>query len=93
FGSPRKVHRYPLKKILCLGDIWYIEMKEWLRSNPDKKKSRYRRFITNWLSRSQERGGSKEKKGGQNGGSNQNRQHYRTDKSRKEDKYKDLYEV
>lgn len=30
----------------------------------------------------------KEEKGG-----NQNRQHYRTDKSRKEDKYKDLYEV
>ena len=28
-----------------------------------------------------------------NGGSNKNRQHYRTDKSRKEDKYKELYEI
>ena len=34
-------------------------MKEWLLSNPSKRKGNYRRFITNWLSRSQERGGSK----------------------------------
>jgi hypothetical protein len=31
---------------------------QWLRSNPTKaKKKQWRRFITNWLSRSQERGG------------------------------------
>ncbi len=36
-----------------------LEMKEWLLSNPDKKKVRYRRFITNWLGRSQDRGGTK----------------------------------
>jgi len=33
--------------------------KQWLLSNPEKRKKNYRRFITNWLSRSQERGGSK----------------------------------
>ena len=33
-------------------------MKQWLLSNPNKRKKLYRRFITNWLSRSQERGGS-----------------------------------
>ena len=35
------------------------QMKEWLLSNPDKKKVRYRRFITNWLGRSQDKGGTK----------------------------------
>ena len=33
-------------------------MIEWIKSNPKKgKKENYRRFITNWLSKSQERGG------------------------------------
>ena len=33
-------------------------MTEWLKANPEKAhKRRWRRFITNWLSRSQERGG------------------------------------
>jgi len=35
------------------------QMREWLISNPNKKKKNYRRFIINWLSRSQERGGTK----------------------------------
>ena len=35
------------------------KMADWLISNPEKKKKNYRRFITNWLSRAQERGGSK----------------------------------
>jgi hypothetical protein len=29
----------------------------WLVANPEKRKSNYRRFLTNWLARSQERGG------------------------------------
>ena len=32
---------------------------EWLKANPTKTKSNYRRFITNWLNRTQDRGGSK----------------------------------
>lgn len=32
---------------------------EWLRSNPAKRKKAVRRFLTNWLSRSQERGGDR----------------------------------
>ena len=35
------------------------KMADWLLSNPDRKKKNYRRFITNWLSRTQERGGSR----------------------------------
>jgi len=35
------------------------KMADWLLSNPDKKKIRYRRFISGWLSRTQDRGGSK----------------------------------
>jgi len=35
------------------------KMADWLLSNPDRKKKNYRRFITNWLSRAQERGGSR----------------------------------
>ena len=31
---------------------------EWMRSNPSKRKSNYRRFLTNWFSRTQERGGT-----------------------------------
>lgn len=32
------------------------KMAEWLLSNPTKRKKNYRRFITNWLERTQERG-------------------------------------
>ena len=34
------------------------KMAEWLKANPDKKKIRYRRFIVNWLARTQDNGGS-----------------------------------
>jgi len=37
-----------------------IKMREWLLANPDKKKKNYRRFIINWLIRTQDRGGTKE---------------------------------
>lgn len=33
--------------------------REWLLSNPERKKKRYRRFITQWLARTQEHGGTK----------------------------------
>ena len=39
------------------------KMGEWLKANPDKKKIRYRRFIVNWLARTQDRGGSGNGKG------------------------------
>lgn len=34
------------------------KMADWLISNPKKRKKNYRRFITNWLSRTQDKGGS-----------------------------------
>ena len=43
----------------CDIDIELAKMREWILANGAKgKKSNYRRFITNWLSRSQDRGGS-----------------------------------
>lgn len=36
-----------------------LEMADWLLNNPQKRKKNYRRFISNWLSREQERGGTK----------------------------------
>ncbi|MBU4208147.1 MAG: hypothetical protein KKD12_00435, partial [Proteobacteria bacterium] len=33
-------------------------MKQWLLSNPSKRKKNYRRFVTNWLGRQQDKGGT-----------------------------------
>ena len=33
-------------------------MREWLLANPNKRKVNYRKFIVNWLSRQQQRGGT-----------------------------------
>jgi len=47
----------------CDVKVELAQMREWCIANPKKaKKKNYRRFITNWLSRSQERGGTKKKK-------------------------------
>ena len=47
----------------CDIKIELAKMKEWVLSNKAKgKKSNWRRFITNWLSRSQDRGGTKKGK-------------------------------
>mgnify|MGYP001109814713 CR=1 FL=1 len=43
----------------CDIKIELAQMEEWLLANPKKRKKNYRRFITNWLSHSQERGGTK----------------------------------
>ena len=50
----------------CDIDLELNAMKAWLLANPDKKKIRYERFIVNWLSRTQQRGGNK--LNGNNGG-------------------------
>jgi len=34
------------------------KMGEWLKANPTKKKSNYRRFIVSWLTRTQDKGGT-----------------------------------
>lgn len=43
----------------CDVELELKQMREWLISHPEKRKKKYRRFITGWLSRSQERGGTK----------------------------------
>lgn len=43
----------------CDIDMELLKMSDWLLSNPDKRKTQYRRFITNWLSRTQDKGGTK----------------------------------
>ena len=35
------------------------KMKSWLVANPSKRKTRYERFINNWLSRQQDKGGTR----------------------------------
>lgn len=42
----------------CDIEVELYKMREWLLANPEKKKKNYRRFITNWLSRTQDKGGS-----------------------------------
>lgn len=42
----------------CDIDLELYKMREWLLANPDKRKKNYRRFIVNWLSRTQDKGGS-----------------------------------
>ena len=43
----------------CDIDQELRKMREWLLANPKQKKINYKRFITNWLSRTQDKGGSK----------------------------------
>lgn len=42
----------------CDSTIELAKAAEWIRANPTKVKSNWLRFLTNWFSRSQERGGS-----------------------------------
>lgn len=46
----------------CDINLELHKMREWLLANPAKRKSNYRRFIVNWLSKTQDQGGS-EKQG------------------------------
>lgn len=46
----------------CDITIELAKMADWLLSNPKKRKKNYRSFITNWLSRQQDRGGTKVRK-------------------------------
>jgi hypothetical protein len=44
----------------CDIDVELLRMREWILSNPAKaKKKNWRRFIVNWLARTQERGGTR----------------------------------
>lgn len=42
----------------CDIEVELERMKQWLLANPNKRKKNYRRFIVNWLSRQQDRGGT-----------------------------------
>ena len=43
----------------CDIDQELRKMREWLLANPKQKKKNYERFINNWLSRTQDKGGSR----------------------------------
>lgn len=43
----------------CKVERELTKMAEWLEANPTKRKSNYARFIFNWLTKSQDRGGTK----------------------------------
>ncbi len=55
-GEDKKVweEAYPA----CDIDIEFLKMKAWLLANPDKRKYNYKRFINNWLSKQQDKGGT-----------------------------------
>jgi len=59
--TPKDIERWKEAYPACDIKVELAQMREWLKANPDRRKKNYRRFITNWLSRSQERGGSKKK--------------------------------
>jgi len=42
----------------CDIELELYKMREWLLANPEKRKKNYRRFIVNWLTRTQDKGGS-----------------------------------
>ena len=42
----------------CDIDMEFLKMKAWLLANPDKRKYNYKRFINNWLSKQQDKGGT-----------------------------------
>jgi predicted phage replisome organizer len=46
----------------CDIDTELCKMREWLLGHPEKRKKRYRPFITGWLSRTQDAGGTKGRK-------------------------------
>ena len=52
--------RWAITYPACNIEIELLKMEDWLLSNPTKAKSNYRRFITNWLSSQQDKGGTKE---------------------------------
>lgn len=43
----------------CNVDLELKKMGVWLDANPNKKKSNYKQFINNWLSKTQDKGGTK----------------------------------
>jgi predicted phage replisome organizer len=43
----------------CNVEAELNRMHMWLKANPTKRKGNYRKFITNWLSRTQDKGGTK----------------------------------
>lgn len=56
----------------CDVESELLKMIEWIKANPDRgKKSNYRRFITNWLSRQQDRGGTNRQPGNRPAGANE----------------------
>ncbi len=57
--KPKNIEDWDKAYPACDIKLELSQMKEWLLSNPSKRKANYRRFITNWLARSQEKGGSK----------------------------------
>jgi hypothetical protein len=56
--EPEDIDRWKSVYPACDIPVELDRMIEWLLANPTKTKSNYRRFIVNWLSRTQDRGGS-----------------------------------
>jgi len=62
----------------CNIKLELLAMADWLESNPEKKKSNYRAFISRWLKKQQDQGGS-----------NKNKQSFQTRQEKEDEKIKD----
>ena len=56
---PSDIERWKKTYPKCDINQELLFMADWLLSNPEKRKSNYKKFISNWLRRSQDRGGTK----------------------------------
>lgn len=62
----------------CRIEFELKRMREWLLANPTKRKSNYRRFIVNWLSKTQDSGGTKAAPAGIGGWSSRRKKNERS---------------
>jgi len=57
--SEEQKTRWKIAYPACNVDLCILQAAEWLISNPSKSKSDYLKFLTNWLKREQDHGGTK----------------------------------
>jgi len=60
--SPQDKQAWVAAYPACDVDLELLKMGQWLLANPQKRKKNYRRFITNWLNRTQDSGGTRKEK-------------------------------
>ena len=57
--TPKDISSWEEAYPACAVESELLKAAQWIISNPTKRKKNYRRFLTNWLARTQERGGAR----------------------------------